>query len=218
MRTRRNSCDLCEIERSRRARGDGKYFTMLNESLYFNDATIRLATPMCANSQAAARTGTICLAASYVSSAGVCLRRHAGKATMASKSRILRSKEAEALSIRPEKGATFSGLRWLSALFGTKQEPVRPAAPTNPYHAVSVLPGTEACAAAYRFSGQRFLSKQAPRLPLPSCDAISCTCRFKHHKDRRAGPRRNSDVGIVTLGYAGRDRRQSRGRRATDRY
>jgi hypothetical protein len=137
---------------------------------------------------------------------------------MASKSRIFRSKEAEALSMRPAKGATFAGLRWFSGLFGTKKEPPRPAAPTSPYHAVSVLPGTGACAAAYRFSGQRFLSKQAPRLPLPSCDCSNCGCRFKHHRDRRSGPRRNSDVGMVTLGYGGRERRQSRGRRAGDQY
>lgn len=108
---------------------------------------------------------------------------------------------------------------WLAGLFGAKKAPARgPAATNNPYHAVSVLPGTNACAAAYRFSGQRFLSRQAPRLPLPSCDVAACGCRFKHHKDRRAGPRRNSDVGMVTAAFSGRERRQSRGRRSTDRY
>jgi hypothetical protein len=108
---------------------------------------------------------------------------------------------------------------WLAKLFGGKKTPVRPAAPASPYHAVSILPGTAACDAAYRLSGQRFLSKQAPLLPLPSCDAPVCNCRFKHHKDRRSGPRRSSDVGIFTPGYAGRERRGStRGRRADDHY
>ena len=107
---------------------------------------------------------------------------------------------------------------WFASLFGAKKAPARPAARSNPYHAVSVLPGTDAFAAAYRFSGQRFLSRQAPRLPLPSCDARTCGCRFKHHKDRRSGPRRSSDVGMYTADFSGRERRRSRGRRATDQY
>lgn len=111
---------------------------------------------------------------------------------------------------------------FFAALFGAKKTPEpqrRQPAASNPYHAVSVLPGTDACAAAYRFSGQRFLSTQAPRLPLPSCDTTTCGCRFKHHKDRRSGPRRNSDIGMVMAGFSGNnERRQSRGRRATDRY
>jgi hypothetical protein len=111
---------------------------------------------------------------------------------------------------------------FFAALFGAKkapqQRPTATQAKISPYHAVSVLPGIDACDAAYRFSGQRFLSRQAPRLPLPSCDVATCGCRFKHHKDRRSGPRRNSDVGMIMAGYSGQERRQSRGRRATDRY
>jgi hypothetical protein len=106
---------------------------------------------------------------------------------------------------------------WLAVLFGAKKVARRPAQASNPYHAVSILPGSDACAAAHRFSGQRFLSRQAPRLPLPSCDANTCGCRFKHHRDRRAGPRRNSDVGMVTSSYQGRERRGPRGRRASDK-
>ncbi|MBL8272140.1 hypothetical protein [Steroidobacter sp.] len=113
---------------------------------------------------------------------------------------------------------------WLSGLFGAAvkkapkahSSPQRAPTTNNAYHAVSVMPGPNACAAAYRFSGQRFLSLQAPRLPLPSCDAAACNCRFKHHKDRRAGPRRNSDVGMVTASFSGNERRLKRGRRVTD--
>ncbi|GFE78552.1 hypothetical protein GCM10011487_05520 [Steroidobacter agaridevorans] len=111
---------------------------------------------------------------------------------------------------------------FFASLFGAKKPPKQSQTisqtKTNPYHAVSVLPGADACAAAYRFSGQRFLSRQAPRLPLPSCDVATCGCRFKHHKDRRSGPRRNSDVGMMMAGYSGNERRQSRGRRSTDHY
>jgi hypothetical protein len=109
---------------------------------------------------------------------------------------------------------------WLGGLFGPKQLPERQTPANNPYHAVSILPGASACAAACRFAGQRFLSRQAPRLPLPTCDARTCACRFKHHKDRRAGPRRNSDVGLMAAPPPGKtkERRQSRGRRAEDQF
>jgi hypothetical protein len=112
-------------------------------------------------------------------------------------------------------------LRWsLGELLGLKKQPPtqpRPPEKTN-FHAVSILPGDNACAAAYRFTGQRFLSVGAPRLPLPSCDAAACTCRYKHHKDRRAGPRRHSDMGMMSGMYGGSERRRSRGRRADDRF
>jgi hypothetical protein len=86
----------------------------------------------------------------------------------------------------------------------------------NPYHAVSILPGANACGAAFRFAGKRYLSRQAPPLPLPACDAFHCTCRFKHHKDRRVGPRRTADIGLVTVMWNGPERRRTGGRRSTD--
>jgi hypothetical protein len=112
--------------------------------------------------------------------------------------------------------------KWsLGELFGLKKPPP-PAKPRPPgskkFHAVSIIPGERACAAAYRFTGQRFLSAYAPRLPLPTCDSPHCTCRYKHHKDRRAGPRRRSEVGMMTASYSGSERRRTRGRRAEDRY
>lgn len=91
-----------------------------------------------------------------------------------------------------------------------------PAAPSNPYHAVSIVPGLNSCAASHRFTGQRFLSRQAPKLPLPSCDAAHCTCRFKHHKDRRAGPRRRVEIGMSHGNWQGAEKRRSGGRRADD--
>jgi hypothetical protein len=87
---------------------------------------------------------------------------------------------------------------------------------TNPYHAVSVIPGQGSCAAAHRFTGQRFLSRQAPKLPLPTCDAARCTCRFKHHQDRRAGPRRGSEIGMMQAYWNGAEKRRTGGRRADD--
>jgi hypothetical protein len=87
----------------------------------------------------------------------------------------------------------------------------------NPWHAVSIVPGTGACGAARRFKGVRFLSKDAPRLPLPACAAPHCTCRFKHHDDRRAGPRRRSEQGMISAPYSGSERRRTGGRRWDDR-
>lgn len=114
---------------------------------------------------------------------------------------------------------------WFRNLFRAKQpkpEPNRSAASksasaSNPFHAVSILPGEQACAAAYRSTGQRFLSREAPKLPLPTCDSFHCTCRFKHHSDRRAGPRRRNDFGLMSSQYAGTDRRNNIGRRVTDK-
>jgi hypothetical protein len=108
--------------------------------------------------------------------------------------------------------------RWsLGDLFKPKSRPPPTSTrPSSPYHAVSILPGKGACPAAFRLSRIRFLSSHAPRLPLPSCDSDHCACRFKHHNDRRAGPRRRSDQGLMSGIWNGPERRRSPGRRATD--
>jgi len=60
-------------------------------------------------------------------------------------------------------------------------------APPNPYHAVSVRPGLICCRAVEELAGQRFLSAEAPELPLVGCDTESCECVYIHHADRRSG-------------------------------
>jgi len=69
------------------------------------------------------------------------------------------------------------------------------------YHAVSIKFESNACEAAKAMSGRRFLSSAAPRLPLPECDVLECSCRFAHHKDRRAGKDRRSPFGAA--GHSG---------------
>ena len=54
------------------------------------------------------------------------------------------------------------------------------------YHAVSIVPGTFDCAAVRDVVDQRFLSTEAPSLPLPDCDNDNCKCRFVQHEDRRS--------------------------------
>lgn len=89
----------------------------------------------------------------------------------------------------------------------------------NPFHAVSVVTSYDgkACAAAKSCEGVRFLSAEAPQLPMKGCDSTTCGCRYQHHDDRRAGPRRRADVWAGTGPmWSGQEQRRSRGRRSTD--
>lgn len=106
-------------------------------------------------------------------------------------------------------------------LFGGQAEPqpvpVKKSAHT--YHAVTIAPGPRACAAALALAERRFLSREAPVLPLKKCDCTNCECRYEHYDDRRKGPRRAREFGISVENYEGPDVRQKgkRGRRKTDR-
>lgn len=75
---------------------------------------------------------------------------------------------------------------------------------SNPWHAVSVVPSEGACAKARGLSRVRFLSNDAPPLPLESCDARTCRCHYRHHEDRRRLRRRASDG--VSMGNGIRSR------------
>ena len=65
-----------------------------------------------------------------------------------------------------------------------------PQAPRNRFHAVTIAQGRPACPGAAQLTGRRFLSRDAPPLPLPGCGARTCHCRYIHHADRRAEDRR----------------------------
>lgn len=111
----------------------------------------------------------------------------------------------------------------LTTLFHYKSkirgEPVRSHTVSNPYHAVSIVPGQRACEVARQNTEARFLSSEAPVLPLAGCDVGRCTCRYQHHPDRRAeDPRREVDIGVVTMSgqWNGRIERRRKGRRVTD--
>jgi hypothetical protein len=96
---------------------------------------------------------------------------------------------------------------------------VQPHRVTNPYHAVSIKTGPYCGQTKQLFGERRFLSAAAPVLPQPTCSPTACRCMYLHHEDRRAEPdRRLHDVWDPNAPLAhGRDRRQGRGRRATDR-
>ena len=83
------------------------------------------------------------------------------------------------------------------------------------FHAVSLKLRSDACGAAKALESQRFLPKDAPMLPLNDCDNPNCQCKYEHHDDRRAGPRRDAEVGLPSEAPS-EERRSSRGRRVDD--
>ena len=90
--------------------------------------------------------------------------------------------------------------------------------PRRLFHAVSIKPrdGCE-CDAASQQRELRFLSDEAPQLPLDGCDRpTECRCVFVHYDDRRTAIRREADEGLperrVEL-----EQRTGTGRRITDR-
>jgi len=87
---------------------------------------------------------------------------------------------------------------------------------SNPWHAVAIIPCAHACPTAKGASNVRYLSREAPTLPLAGCTARKCTCRYRHFQDRRSSPRRDSDLIGPRMGWPGRERRVASGRRGTD--
>ena len=66
------------------------------------------------------------------------------------------------------------------------------------WKAVAILPGDSACSAARELRSKRFLSREAPRLPLPDCNKQDqCECKYRHLADRRGGYRRAGDEGVL---------------------
>jgi len=98
------------------------------------------------------------------------------------------------------------------------RRPVQTHRVTNPYHAVSIKAGPNCIDTGTTYGGRRYLSKDAPLIPLPTCDTGNCGCRYIHHNDRRDGfDRRRRDVWDPSAGLTrGGDRRSSHGRRVTD--
>jgi len=92
----------------------------------------------------------------------------------------------------------------------------RAARPATAWHAVSILAGSAACEGARDCGSRRFLSADAPRLPLPGCGR-ACECRYRHHPDRRGAPRRGIDRAHIARPHAGAEQRViPRGRRDED--
>lgn len=82
----------------------------------------------------------------------------------------------------------------------------------NKYHAVTITPGRPSCALAAQLVGKRFLSADAPALPLPGC-AARCHCRYIHHADRRAADDRRFPFGVSKSAESERFTERRRGER-----
>ena len=94
------------------------------------------------------------------------------------------------------------------------------AVSNSKFHAVSIRFGSNACQAARKLEGRRYLSSAAPKLPLSECDTTGCQCRFKHHTDRRSGDdRRNAwgqGLGTTMSGQYPKEQRKGGERRRDD--
>jgi len=86
------------------------------------------------------------------------------------------------------------------------------------FHAISIVAGPDACAQVKALTGVRLLSAEAPRLPVVGCtNPGGCHCRFQHHDDRRAGPRRSGMRSSIRDDWStDKNRRRSLGRRDVD--
>jgi hypothetical protein len=86
------------------------------------------------------------------------------------------------------------------------------------WHAVSVVSSSQSCEAARALKERRYLSREAPRLPLPDCtQAELCRCSYRKYTDRREGPRRDEEqLRARRSRDTGSERRAGRGRRRTD--
>jgi hypothetical protein len=90
-----------------------------------------------------------------------------------------------------------------------ERQPRRPR--SRRFRAVSIVPmdGTSCCPACDALAARRFLLREAPKLPLADCVASACTCRYRHHSDRRrVNPgRRVRDFGQSQPLYDGHEQR-----------
>ena len=85
----------------------------------------------------------------------------------------------------------------------------------NPFHAVSIEPGSKACAESRKLEDRRFLASAAPMLPLRGCTSATCQCRYTHYNDRRT-KRDRRVLPHNPHAHKMSDRRASGGRRLTD--
>lgn len=91
------------------------------------------------------------------------------------------------------------------------------ATPAKPFAAVSIHPSPECCQAVQVTKGKRFLSREAPRLPLAECTANECRCVYRHHADRRSSNGDRRGLGFVALNPSSTNRRLGVGRREIDK-
>lgn len=85
---------------------------------------------------------------------------------------------------------TAAAILW-RLIVRASRRPSRNGGRPEAYHCVSITCPDLACDAVKRVRAHRFLSDEAPLLPLPGCTAPECRCRYAHFPDRREDLRRN---------------------------
>jgi hypothetical protein len=91
----------------------------------------------------------------------------------------------------------------------------KPSRAAPDYRAVSLAPDSACQAVAKDVVGQRYLLREAPRLPLPACATpATCSCRYRKHADRRDNDRRLLGATECTRWYSGTERRGRSARRS----
>jgi len=88
------------------------------------------------------------------------------------------------------------------------------------WHAVSIQCQGSSCQVALGLKNARFLSAEAPTLPLPQCPKKDlCRCLYKHHEDRRGQLRRREEItGLRSKVRVAEERRVERDRRRNDTF
>jgi hypothetical protein len=103
--------------------------------------------------------------------------------------------------------------------FGSKKVTAKEEVPAavRRFQAIAIYHGVRACDLARKFSEHRFLTRDAPPLPLAGCTMGStCECKYLKYKDRRSNQRRLVDFGAPARMFTGEERRKKNGRRTTD--
>ena len=110
---------------------------------------------------------------------------------------------------------TISGRKVRSVDVLRKGRAAAEAAKEPDFHAVGIKPAGQgqSCDVVLALRGQRFLSAEAPTLPLPDCDAAQCSCTYGHYDDRRSSSRRLGARALSKEAYDGPDRRAADNRR-----
>ena len=104
-------------------------------------------------------------------------------------------------------------------LKGSRKARPPPRTTRYKFHGVLIKANSEfVCFAATALQDRRYLSDEAPHLPLAGCtDLQSCKCVYEHLDDRRTGDvRRESDDGLPLRDHP-YNYRHGEGRRVTDR-
>jgi hypothetical protein len=109
-------------------------------------------------------------------------------------------------------------------LWRQRRKKIKPASRTaevgdsGKYHSVAIACRTRSCEAVQQLKGKRFLSTEAPALPVQGCAADSCQCRYVHFDDRRDDDRRTpfGKYSSIPPLFIDHERRNQSGRRSND--